>query len=54
MPVVRPGDAVFHLGLAPKTIVLNRLADEQSPSDERVIRRVRRQLATNIVVSKPE
>jgi len=54
MPVVRPGDAVFHIAIAPKTIVHDRSAEEQSPASAGAIRRIRRELATNIVVSKAE
>ncbi|MBL6764141.1 MAG: succinylglutamate desuccinylase/aspartoacylase family protein [Verrucomicrobiae bacterium] len=52
MPVVKPGDAIFHLAITPKTLVHDASAKELSPADPQLMRRIRRHLATNIQVSK--
>ena len=53
LPVARPGDAIFHIGIAPKTLVHDHDAEQTSPSAPGLIRRIQRELATNITVSKP-
>jgi len=53
MPLAKPGDAIFHIGVAPESV--GRLERRMSrPKGQGLHRRIKRQLAANILVAEPE
>lgn len=55
MPVVRPGDPVFHIAIAPESFGrLERRMARRRGQGPGLHRRIQRQLATNVLVNEPE
>ncbi len=53
MPLAKPGDAIFHIGVAPESV--GRLERRMSrPKGQGLHRRIKRHLATNILVKEPD
>jgi predicted deacylase len=53
MPLAKPGDAIFHIGVAPESV--GRLERRMSrPKGQGLHRRIKRHLATNILVKDPD